>query len=166
MIREENVLSISKVVTFEATPKFWGIEDWRKGRKDRTLWTIIKDFPVVIDGMARYSFSIGFCGLSSSCCYKIVASSPSLGIICSFSPMFCTSSSSSFCSVKVSWAYLGELIQHLFGTDLLRSIFDRQFQKFVILVLQQCIKYCVVIGGRSKCFIDRCPYMRVFAVWV
>ena len=26
----KNILSIAKVVTFEAMPKFWGMEDWRK----------------------------------------------------------------------------------------------------------------------------------------
>ena len=48
-----------------------------------------------------------------------------------------------------SW---GELIHHLFGTDLLRSIFDRQFQNFVLLVLQKCGDDCVVIGGMSTPF--------------
>ena len=34
--------------------------------------------------------------------------------------------------------FCGELIYHLFGMDLLRSIFDRQFRKVVLLMLQQC----------------------------
>ena len=40
---------------------------------------------------------------------------------------------------------------------LLWIIFDRQFQKVVHLVLQQCSKYCVIIGGRLKTFVDRWP---------
>ena len=50
-----------------------------------------------------------------------------------------------------SW---GELIYHFFGTDLLQSIFDRQFQKVVLLVLKKCGEDCVVIGGSSKPFVD------------
>ena len=33
---KKNILSIAKVVNFEATPKFWGMEDLRKRRKERT----------------------------------------------------------------------------------------------------------------------------------
>ena len=119
--------------------------------------------------MSWCSLFINFCAYSSFCCYIIVASLPSFTIFCSFFSRFCTSSSSSPCSAKARWAsleisalysggidtaitvynYLGDLIYHLFGTDLLRSIFDRQFQKVVLLVLQQCGKDCVVIGGRS-----------------
>ena len=44
-----------------------------------------------------------------------------------------------------SW---GEFIYHLFGTYLLRSVFDRQFRKFVLLVLQQRNNDCGVISGR------------------
>ena len=141
------------------------MEDWRKRGKERTCWTRNKAFPVSIDVVARYSFSIDFCVSSSSCCCVIVSSLPSLMIICSFFSRFCTSSSSSCCSARANWASLGELIQHLFGTDLLRSIFDCQFLKAVLLVLQQCSKDCVVIGGRSKHFVDILPYMGVFAVW-
>ena len=70
-------------------------------------------------------------------------------IICYFFSRFCTSSSSSLCSAKASWASMDistlssggietaivdyhswwELIYHFFGTYLLQSIFDRQFQK-------------------------------------
>ena len=56
--------------------------------------------------MACYSFSIYFCALSSSLCCIILASSLSLILICYFSSRFCTSSSSSRCSTKSSWAYL------------------------------------------------------------
>ena len=76
--------------------------------------------------------------------YHRVAKLPSLIIICSFFYRFCTSSSSSRWSAKVSCIYLEisalssggidmsiavyhswrELIYHLFRTDLLRSIFD------------------------------------------
>ena len=45
------------------------------------------------------------------------------------------------------------------------TIFDRQFRKVFLLALQQCSKDCVVIGGRSKPFVDRWPYMGVFTVW-
>ena len=48
-----------------------------------------------------------------------------------------------------SWGYM---IYHLFGTDMLQSILNRQFQKVVLLVLQQCSKDWVVIGGRSTTF--------------
>ena len=51
----------------------------------------------------------------------------------------------------------GELIYHLFGTDLLRSIFVLfsavSFKKVVLVVLQQCGEDCVVIGGRSTPFV-------------
>ena len=86
-------------------------------------------------------------------------------IICSFASRFCTSSYPSRCSAKTSWAYLGEIIYHLIGTDLLLSIFERQFWKGVLLVLKQCSKDCIVISGRLKTFVDRWPYMGVFAVW-
>ena len=109
-----------------------------------SFWTISKDFPVGIDFMAHFSFSVCFFTSSSSCCCIIVEKLPSLMIICYFLSILCTASSSSRCSAKVRWAYLeiyalpsggiemaisaynywGELIRHLFGTDLLRSIFD------------------------------------------
>ena len=140
---KENVLSISKVVTFEGTPKFWGMEDWRKWCKERTQWTRTKASPVGVDDMARCSFCINFYAYPSSCCCIIVAKLSTLIIICSFFSIFCTSSSSSCYSSKVSWVSLEiavlssgglemeiaayhswrELIYHLFGTDLLQSIF-------------------------------------------
>ena len=40
---------------------------------------------------------------------------------------------------------------------LLWIIFDRQFRKVVLLVLQQYGKDCVIIGGRLKTFVDRRP---------
>ena len=82
---KKTILSISKVVTFEATPKFWGMEDWIKYCKERTRQTRIKSFPVVVDVMARCSLSIDLWALSSNYCWKIVAGSPPLMIICSFS---------------------------------------------------------------------------------
>ena len=51
------------------------------------------------------------------------------------------------------------------GKDLLWSIFECHFWKVFLLVLQQYSEDCVVIGGRSKPFVDRCPYTGVFAVW-
>ena len=158
------ILSITKVVNFEATSKFWGIEDLRKRCKERTLWKRSKPFPVGVDVVARYYFSIYFCASSSSCCCIIVARYQSLMIICSFSSIFCTLYSSSRWSAKARWEYMGELIYHFFGTYFLRSIFDRQFRKVVLLVLQQCSKDCVVIGGRSKPFVDIWPYMGVLSV--
>ena len=161
----KNILSIAKVVNFEATAKFWGMEDWRKRCKERTHWTRSNAFPVDVDAVAQYSFSVDFCALSSSCCCIIVASSPSLIIICSVASRLCTPSSASCCSSKASWASLGELIYHLFRTDSLRPVFDRHFRKLVLLVLKLCSMDCVVISGRSKPFIDRWLYMGVFAVW-
>ena len=46
----------------------------------------------------------------------------------------------------------GKLIYHSFRMDLLRSIFDRNFNKIVLLVLQQCGADCIAIGGRSTTF--------------
>ena len=102
-----------------------------------------KALPVGVDEMSCCSFSIDFCASSSSCCCIIVENSLSLIIMFSFFSRFCTSSSSSHCSTKASWASLeisvlssdglemeisaynswGELIYNFFGTDLLRSIF-------------------------------------------
>ena len=48
-----------------------------------------------------------------------------------------------------SW---GNLIYHLFETDLLRLIFDCQFQKVVLLVLQQFGDDFVITSGRSTPF--------------
>ena len=141
---KKNILSIANIVTFEATHKFWGMEDWRKCCMERTRWTISKSFPAGVDVMSRCSFPIYFCASTSSCCCIVVASSPSLMIIFSFSYIFCTSSSSSRCSAKVIWVSLEiavlsscgiemeiaayhpwrELIYHLFRTDFLQSIFD------------------------------------------
>ena len=141
---KKNILSIAMVVNFEATPKFWGIEDLRKWCKERTRWTRSKALPVAIDDMAHCSFSINFCAYSSSCCCIIVAKLPSLIIICSFLSRFCTSSSSTRCSAKArrlsleitalfsggldmaiaAYHHWRELIYHLFRMDLLRSIFD------------------------------------------
>ena len=70
-----------------------------------------------------------------------------------------------FCSAKASRASMGELIYHLFGTDLLWSIFDRQFRKVVLLMLQQYSKDCVVAGGSFKPFIYRWAYMGAFYIW-
>ena len=58
---KKNILSIARVFTFEAIPKFWGMEYWRKWCKERTCWTISKAYPVGVDAMARCSFSINFC---------------------------------------------------------------------------------------------------------
>ena len=69
---KKNILSIAKVVTFEATPKFWGIEELRKRCKERTCWTRTKAFPVGVDVMVHCSFSIDFCASSSSCYCIIV----------------------------------------------------------------------------------------------
>ena len=44
---------------------------------------------------------------------------------------------------------------HLFF--LLKIIFDRKFRKVVLLVLQQCGEDCVIVGGRSKSFVDKWP---------
>ena len=141
---KKNILSIAKVVTFEGTPKFWGMEDWRKWCNERKRWIRIKAFPVGVNDMARCSFSINFCAYSSSCCCIIVEKLPPLIIICSFLSRFCTSSYSSRCIAKASWVSLeisrlssgglemeiaayhswGDLIYHLFKTDFLRSIFD------------------------------------------
>ena len=63
--------------------------------------------------------------------------------------------------------YNGKIIilnDHIFL--LLQIIFDRQFRKVVLLVMQKYGKDCVIIGGRSKPFVDRWPYMGIFAVWV
>ena len=141
------------------------MEDRIKWYKERTRWTRSKAFPVDIDFMACYYFSINLCALSSSCCCIIVASLSSRIIFCYLSSRFCSSSYSSNYSAKVSWSSLGDPIYHLFGTDLLRSIFNRQFRKVVLLVLQQCSNACIFIGGRLKTFADRWPYMSVFSVW-
>ena len=163
---KKNILSIDKVVAFEASSKFWGMKEWRKRCKENTRLTRIKAFPVGVDVVAWYYFSINFCAFSSSWCCIIVASSPSLMIICSFSSRFCTSSFSSRSSVLASWASLGELIHYFFGTYLFQFFFDCQFRKFVLLVLQQCSKGCVVIGSTLKPFIYRWPYMGVLNVWI
>ena len=157
------------------------MEYWRNWRKKRTGITRIKSFPVGVDVMSHCFFSVDFWDSYSSCCCIIVANSPSLIIIFSFFYIFCTFSSSSCCSSKASWGYLeivglssggidmaiaayhswGDLIYYFFGTDLLQSIFDRQFRRVVLLVLQQCGNDCIVIGGRlapfeiSGCAIDR-----------
>ena len=169
---KKKILSIDRVVAFDATPKFWDMEDWGKSCKKRTRWTRIKVFPVGVDVMARCSLSNNFCASSSSWCCIIVENFPYLIIICSFLSLFCTSSSSSCCSAKASWSSLEitvlssvgidmeivvfnswrDLIYHLLGTDLLWSIFNRQFQTFVLLVLQQYGEDWVVIRGRSTYF--------------
>ena len=124
-----------------------------------------KAFPVGVDVVSCCYFSVNFCALSSSCCCIIVTSSSSLVIVCYLSSRFCTFSSPIRCSAKASWASLGELIYHLFGTDLLRYIFNPQFRKVFLLMLQICSEGCIAVGGRSKPFVDRWPYMGVFAVW-
>ena len=141
---KKKILSIAKVVTFEGTHKFWGMEDWIKWCKERTCWTRTKAFPVGVYYKARCYFSINFCDWSSSCCCIIVVKSPPLMIICYFFSRFCTSSFSRRCSAKASWVSLvisalssgglymavaayhpqREMIYHLLRTDLLRSIFD------------------------------------------
>ena len=142
------------------------------GARKGTRWTIAKALPVGVDDMSWCSFSINFCDLYYYCCFIILAKSLSLIIICSFFSRFCTLSSSSCCSAKVIWVSLEisvlssgrletviadyhswrELIYHLFGTDLLRFTFDlflyASFKKFVLLVLQQCDNYSVVVSGR------------------
>ena len=82
------------------------MEDWRKWRKERTLWTRSKSFLVRVDAMTRCSFYIDFCASSSSCCCTMAESLPSLVIICYFSSRFCTSSSSIRYSAKKSWSFL------------------------------------------------------------
>ena len=101
---KKNILSIARVVTFEATSKFWGMEYWRKWCKERTRWKRSKALPVGIDVMDRWYFFINFCAVSSSCCCIIVEKLPSLMIIFYFFSIFCTSSSWSRCSSKASWS--------------------------------------------------------------
>ena len=103
---KKNILSISRVVTFEATSKFGGMEDLRKWCKERTRWTRSKALLVGVDVMARCSLSIDFCDLYSYWCCVIVVSLTYLIIICSFSSRFCTSSSSIHCSTNASLASL------------------------------------------------------------
>ena len=103
---KKNILPISKVVTFEATPKLWGMEYWRRWCKERTSWTRSKYFPVWFGVMACCSFYIYFCAFSSSCCCIIEEISSSLMIICYFSSIFYTPSSSIIYSAKASWASL------------------------------------------------------------
>ena len=109
---KETILSIAKVVTFEETPKFWGIEDWRKCWRERTRWTWNKALPVCVDVMACCSFFIDFYALSSSSCCIKLSRSTSLMIIFSSSSIFYTPSYSSCCSTKEIWESLGELIYH------------------------------------------------------
>ena len=103
---KKKILSVAKIVTFEATPKFWGMEDRRKNFKKRTIWMRIKALPVGVYDMARCSFSINLCASSSSCCCIIVANSPSHMIMFSLFSRFYTSSSSSFCISKAIWSSL------------------------------------------------------------
>ena len=111
------------------------------------------------------SFSINFCASSSYFFCIIVEKYPYLMLICYFFSILFTSSSSSCCSAKTIWEYLeifklssgvieswGWLIYHLFGTDFLLSIFNHQLLKVVLLVLQQCSEYCIVISGMSTHF--------------
>ena len=105
------------------------------------------------------SFSINVCASSSSFCCIIVASFPSLMIICSLFSRLCTLYYSSFCSANASWTYMGDLICHLFGTYLLRSFFNCRFWKVFLLVLQQCSKDWIVISGRSKPSVGIWPFM-------
>ena len=138
---KKNLLFISKVVTFEAIPKFWGTVERIKWCKKSTRWTRSRSLPIGFDVMDRCYFSIS----SSSCCCIIVENLTLLMIICSFLSISCTYSYLSCCSAKASWAYLditalssgvidiaiaayhswGELIYHLFGTYFLQYIFDR-----------------------------------------
>ena len=73
----------------------------RKGHAEQK-----KAFPVSVDAMTRYSFSVDFCGFYSCCCCIIVANSPPLMIICSLLSIFCTSSSWSRCSTNAIWESL------------------------------------------------------------
>ena len=82
---KKNILSIAKVVTLQVKPKFWVMEYWSKWCKERTRKTISIDLPVGVDVMARCYFSIYLWSSSSSWCCIILASFPSLMIICSFS---------------------------------------------------------------------------------
>ena len=109
---KRNILSIARVITSEATPKFWGMEDWRKWCKERKCWTRIEDFTVGVDVVDRCYFSINFCASHPSCCCIIVAIYPSLLIIFDFSSILCTLSSSSHWIAKARWASLGEVIYH------------------------------------------------------
>ena len=146
---KKNILSIAKVVNFLGDTQVLEYGILKKSSKERTRWMRSKAFPVVVYVVARYSFSIDFCASSSSCYCIIVESSSSIMIICSFASRFFTSFSSSRCSTKASWASLGELICHFSERICCDLIFDRQFRKVFLLVLQQCSKGCVIIGGRS-----------------
>ena len=103
---KKNILSIAKVVTFEATPEFWGIEYWRKWCKERTFWTKGKALPVGVDVMACCSFSTNFCASSYSCYCSMVENFPPLMIIYSFFSRFCTLYYSSRCRSNARWASL------------------------------------------------------------
>ena len=118
---KKNILSVANVVTFERTSKFLGTEYQRKWCKERTRWMRSKAFPVRVDDMARCSFSINLCAPSFSCCCTIVTNSPSLMIMFSFVPRFCTSSSLSHCSSKVSWSSLEMISSPWSCSDLKRT---------------------------------------------
>ena len=83
--RRKACCTFAKVVTFEATPKLWDMEDWRKWCKERTQQMISKAFPYGVDVMACCYLSTDSRASFSSWCCIIVASSPSLMILYSFS---------------------------------------------------------------------------------
>ena len=164
---KKNIIFISKVVTFQATPKFLGMKSWRKCCMESTRWTISKAFFVIIDVMDRCYFSVDFCALSSSFCCIILESSPSLMIISSFYYIFCTLYSSSLCSAKASWTSLDISALYFGGieTTILPIISEQSYftvcseiiccdlfwlsvSKIVLLMLQQYGNDCVVIYGR------------------
>ena len=78
----------------------------KKMVQGRTQWTRSKYLLITVDVMSRCSFSVDFYAYSSSCYCTIVASSSSLMIICSFSPILCIPSYSSRCITKAIWASL------------------------------------------------------------
>ena len=79
-----------------------------------------------------------------------------------------------FLLLHIIHPFLFKLLQHqgdltisgranlpFFGTDLLWYIFDCQFWKIVLILLQQWREDCILIGIRSKPFVDRYPYIGV-----
>ena len=147
--------------------RVWNTEEngARKGhaeREARPSLSALMPWPV-------FFFSINFCSSSSSWCCIIVAKSPSLMIIYSFFSRFCTSSSSSCCSANVSRAslkiaalssgglamatstyrYWGELIYHLFRTDLLKSIFGLFSTLSFEKLSSSCFNIAAIIASLS-----------------
>ena len=168
---KNNTLSIAKVGTFEATPKFWGMEYWKqiasKGHANDKqnliclhwwhgpLFFLHKFLRFVLLLMLHHSVKLAIphvhmfliLQIMHLFLFKSLQHQDELSISIDIRVVFWWAR---YGNCRLSFLKRSDLpfVWNGFVAIYFWPIFDRQFRKYILLVLQQCGEDCVVIGGR------------------